>query len=183
MRSIFCVHPITSPCSSLVRAPDLRVKSASTIMLSCVPRKTLNLLNSNDNVFLMSYTIPTEEQIQHALKKVLHTHSVVQSQRRLHQLVLKELNTASKLYGISPAHLREIVLKSDFVKIEIHTREGDPKKLLTKCPVCHSSLHKVKNKTIWGGKVTIELRCRTCGYWTGKRKQIPTRYVFHLRKK
>jgi hypothetical protein len=143
----------------------------------------LNLLSNNDNVLPMRYKIPTEEQIQHALKKVLNSHSIVQSQRRLHQLVLQELNSTSKEYGLSPAHLREIVLKSDFVKIEIHSREGDPKKLLSKCPVCHSSLHRVKNKTIWGGKVTIELRCKTCGYWTGKKKQIPTRYVFHLRKK
>jgi len=42
---------------------------------------------------------------------------------------------------------------------------------------------RVKNLTIWGGEVTIEFRCNKCGYWTGKKKRIPTRYVFHLKKK
>ena len=40
----------------------------------------------------------------------------------------------------------------------------------------------VKNQTIWGGEVTLEFRCRRCGYWTGKKKRVPTRYVFHQNK-
>ena len=78
--------------------------------------------------------------------------------------------------------LRNIAIKSDFIKLEIHSREGDPKKLMTKCPVCNNTLKRVKNLTIWGGEVTIEFRCANCGYWTGKKKRIPTRYVFHLKK-
>jgi C4-type Zn-finger protein len=54
---------------------------------------------------------------------------------------------------------------------------------MTKCPVCGGSLKNVKNLTIYGGKVTIEFSCKNCGYWTGKKKRIPTRYVFHLKKK
>ena len=39
----------------------------------------------------------------------------------------------------------------------------------------------VKNLTIWGGEVTIQFQCSDCGYWTGKKKRIPTRYVFHFK--
>ena len=131
----------------------------------------------------MSYQIPSDEQVQKALKKILTKYRTVSSQIKLKKLLLKELNTKKIKYGISEARLRNIAIKSDFVKLEIHSREGDPKKTMNKCPVCSSSLKRVKNLTIWGGEVTIEFKCKNCGYWTGKKKRIPTRYVFHLKKK
>lgn len=131
----------------------------------------------------MSYQIPTEDQIKSALKKVLNKFRTVNTQYKLKDLVTKELNTKKEKYGISPSRLRVIAIKSDFIKLEIHSREGDPKKLMIKCPVCESPLKRVKNLTIWGGKVTIEFQCKKCGYWTGKKKRIATRYVFHLKKK
>ena len=30
--------------------------------------------------------------------------------------------------------------------------------------------------------ISTGFRCQYCGYWTGKKKRIPTRYVFHLKK-
>jgi len=131
----------------------------------------------------MSYHIPSDEQIENALKKVLSKFRTVQSQTKLKTLVTTELDTKKKAFGISGSRLRDIAINSDFVKLEIHSREGDPKKILSACPVCRSSLKRVKNLTIWGGEVTIEFRCTCCGYWTGKKKRIPTRYVFHLKKK
>jgi len=131
----------------------------------------------------MSYHIPSDEQVEKALKKVLTKFRTVHSQTNLKTLVTKELITKKKEFGVSGIRLRDIAINSNFVKIEIHSREGDPKKVMTNCPVCNSSLKRVKNLTIWGGEVTIEFRCTKCGYWTGKKKRIPTRYVFHLKKK
>jgi hypothetical protein len=131
----------------------------------------------------MSYHIPDDEQVISALKTVFKKYRTVNSQNRLRKLVIQELNTKKKKFGVSESRLRNLAIKSDFVKLEIHSREGDPKKMLAKCPVCGSSLKKVKNLTIWGGKVTIEYKCSNCGYWTGKKKRIPSRYVFHLTKK
>jgi len=131
----------------------------------------------------MSYHIPLDEQVESTLKKVFKKFHTVQSQNRLKYLVIKELNTKKEKFGVSGSRLRSIAIKSDFLKLEIHSREGDPKKLLTKCPVCGTVLKRVKNLTIWGGEVTIEFNCSNCGYWTGKKKRIPTRYVFHLKKK
>ena len=130
----------------------------------------------------MSYSIPSDEKIEKALLEVLKDFRTVNSQNNLKKLVTKKLNKKKKKYGVSSSRLRHIALNSDFVKIEIHTREGDPRKLLNKCPVCGGSLKKIKNLTIWGGEVTIEFRCSKCSYWTGKKKRIPTRYVFHLKK-
>ena len=131
----------------------------------------------------MSYHIPSEEQIKVVLEKILKKFRTVHSQNKLKKLIIKELNTKKKKFGVTGNRLRNIAINSDFVKLEIHSREGDPKKLMIKCPVCRSTLKRVKNLTIWGGEVTIEFRCNKCGYWTGKKKRIPTRYVFHLKKK
>lgn len=130
----------------------------------------------------MDYHIPSDKQVETVLKRVLKKFRIVHSQNKLKQLATKELNIKKKKFGISGERLRNIAIRSDFVKLEIHSREGDPKKILVKCPVCTGSLKRVKNLTIWGGEVTIEFRCPTCGYWTGKKKRIPTRYVFHLKK-
>ncbi len=130
----------------------------------------------------MHYHIPSDEQVLNGLEKVLKEFRTVHSQNKLKRLVTKEITTKKKNFKISGSRLRNIAINSDFVKLEIHTREGDPKKLMTKCPVCSSSLKRVKNLTIWGGEVTIEFSCKKCSYWTGKKKRIPTRYIFHLKK-
>jgi hypothetical protein len=129
----------------------------------------------------MDYHIPSNEQVEDALKKVLKKFHNVPSQHNLHKLVVNELKTKKKQFGVSEQRLRDIAIKSGFVKLEIHSREGDPRKILNKCPVCKSPLKRVKNLTIWGGEVTSGYRCSSCGYWTGKKKRIPTRYVFHLK--
>lgn len=131
----------------------------------------------------MSYHIPSDKQIQRALKKIFSKRRTVNSQIKLKNLVEKELKTKDKKYGVSSSRLRNIAINSHFIKLEIHSREGDPHKTMNKCPVCWYNLKNVKNLTIWGGEVTIEFRCDNCGYWTGKKKRIPTRYVFHVKKK
>jgi len=130
----------------------------------------------------MGYHIPSDEQVLNSLEKVLKEFRIVNSQNKLKKIVTKELTSKKKKFYVSANRLRNIAINSDFVKLEIHSREGDPKKLMIKCPVCSSTLKRVKNLTIWGGEVTIEFRCKNCGYWTGKKKRIPTRYVFHLKK-
>ena len=130
----------------------------------------------------MAYHIPSDEKVRKSVKKVFKKYRTVSSQRKLKELVEKELKTKKKQFHVSEHRLRNIVLKSDLVDIEIHSREGDPHKILARCPVCSNSLQRVKNLTIWGGEVTIEFRCSNCGYWTGKKKRIPTLYVFHLKK-
>jgi len=131
----------------------------------------------------MSYHIPSDEQVIKALKKIFSKHRTINSQIRLKNFVEKELKTKDKNYGVSNSRLRNIAINSDFIKLEIHSREGDPHKTMNKCPVCSHSFKNVKNLTIYGGEVTIEFRCNNCGYWTGKKKRIPTRYIFQVKKK
>lgn len=131
----------------------------------------------------MSYLIPSDELVISALRRVMKKAHIVQTQRHLNELVLKELHKKNESFRLAPQRLRLLALNSSFVKVEIHSREGNPKKSLHRCPVCHHRLKQVKNLTIWGGMVTIELQCPHCGYWTGKKKRIPTRYIFQYKKK
>lgn len=127
----------------------------------------------------MAYHIPSDEKILDAVKKVLLKYHTVSSQHTLKKLVEKELQTKKQQFHVSKPRLRVLVLRSGLVQVEIHTRDGNPDKILHKCPVCGSVLQRIKNQTIYGGEVTLEYRCGLCGYWTGKKKKIPTLYVFH----
>ena len=127
----------------------------------------------------MVYHIPSDDDVLGAVKNVFQRYHTVTSQHKLKKYVEKELQTKKKQFHVSEPRLRTLVLNSGTVYVEIHTREGDPDKILHKCPVCAGPLQRVKNQTIYGGEVTLEFRCNICGYWTGKKKKIPTLYVFH----
>jgi uncharacterized protein with PIN domain len=129
----------------------------------------------------MSYRIPSDEEILGAVKKVFQKYHTVSSQHKLKRYVEKELQTKKQMFHVSEPRVRTLVINNGLATLEIHTREGDPDKILHKCPVCEGSLQRVKNQTIYGGEVTLEFRCTTCGYWTGKKKKIPTLYVFHTK--
>ncbi|MFO7677939.1 MAG: hypothetical protein R6V50_06130 [Thermoplasmatota archaeon] len=130
----------------------------------------------------MTYLIASDEAVTKAIIKVLQQYRIISSQKRFKELVEKELKTNKKEYRVSGSRLRHLALQTGMVSIEIHSREGDPHKIMNKCPVCLHNLQRVKNLTIFGGEVTIELRCLKCGYWTGKKKRIPNLYIFHYEK-
>jgi uncharacterized protein with PIN domain len=127
----------------------------------------------------MVYHIPSDEDILRAVEQVFQKNHTVTSQQALKKAVEKELQTKKTHYHVSGPRLRTLVINRGQVQVEIRTREGDPDKILHRCPVCNGPLQRVKNQTIYGGEVTIEFRCDVCGYWTGKKKKIPTLYVFH----
>ena len=68
----------------------------------------------------MSYHIPSEDQIIVTLKEVLKKFRTVPSQNKLKELILKDLNTKKKKFGVTGSRLRNIAINSDFVKLEIH---------------------------------------------------------------
>jgi hypothetical protein len=130
----------------------------------------------------MPYHIPSDEQVIQAVRQVFRKYRSVTTQHRLKILVERELSEKDKNFSVTGARLRLLIVTNNLATIEIHSREGDPRKILARCPVCTYGLNRVKNQTIWGGEVTLEFRCGRCGYWTGKKKRIPTRYVFHQKK-
>jgi hypothetical protein len=130
------------------------------------------------------YKIPSEEQVIDALKEVFRKRRTVTSQRALKRLVDKELRAMldeggkRSNYKVGETRLRALVRRSAVAELEIHCRETVRKTSLGKCPVCKSKLKRVKNLTVYGGTVTLGYHCKTCGYWTGLKQRVPTKYVF-----
>ena len=126
------------------------------------------------------YRIPKDDVIRAAISRVFQTRHEVPSQRALKRLVEREVR-GSENFRVGGARVRRLVIDSGLVGVEIHARESEEKKGLTRCPVCGERVKKLKNMTVFGGTVTLGFKCPRCGYWSGLRRRIPTRYVFRRR--
>lgn len=130
----------------------------------------------------MLYKVPKDEEVLKSIKRVMKRHGTINSQDKLRELVERELQKIDKEYRVSKHRVRILAINSSYVSIEIHAREGEARReAISKCPCCSSKLKVIKNKTIFDGIVTLGFSCTLCPYWTGKKRRIPTRYVFHPR--
>jgi len=131
----------------------------------------------------MSYSIPSDEEIEDSLRYVMRRNRGVNSLQKLRRLVLKQLHNHDSDYTVSSKRLRKIAVTAPFIKTKIETTEGEKKKPLKgRCPVCENRLEKTKNETIFGGSVTLGYKCEKCPYWTTLKRRIPTRYYFEYEK-
>lgn len=125
--------------------------------------------------------IASDEEVLAAAKRILKAERSIQTQGVLGRLVNRELAKEPDAPRVTPSRVRRLVAQAPFARLELKARRGPKEKVLNACPVCSGRLDRVKNQTLFGGEVTLVLRCPQCGYWTGKEKRIPTRYVFHLK--
>ncbi|MBS3817749.1 MAG: hypothetical protein KGY76_09335 [Candidatus Thermoplasmatota archaeon] len=131
----------------------------------------------------MPYSIPSEEEIEKALRYVMRRTRGVGSLQKLRDLVIGELQNNDPEYTVSSERLRKIAVTAPFINTEIDARKGEKKKdLKGRCPVCGSDLEKTKNETIFGGSVTLGYKCEECPYWTTLKRRIPTQYNFEYKK-
>jgi len=127
----------------------------------------------------MSYLIPKEEEVKEAIKTVMRERGIVNSQKKLHRLVMRVLKKIDPQYKVSGERLRILALSVEFVSMDIYTRESEEESIsMEECPVCLGELRQIHNETIYGWKVTLGKACRKCTYWTGLTKKVPVRYVF-----
>lgn len=126
------------------------------------------------------YRIPSDERVRESLGRVFATRHAVDSQRRLKRLVEKDLKT-EEIFRVGEVRLRQLAIDSGLVDLEIRCRETEDRKSMVRCPVCTVRLRRVRNMTVFGGTVTLGYRCPRCGYWTGLKTRVPTRYVFTRR--
>src|SRR6266705_2071446 len=100
-----------------------------------------------------SYRIPNDDRIRDSLVRVFSTRPMVDSQRKLKQLVEKDLKGDEK-YRVGEPRLRLLAIDSGLLDLEIRCRDTDEMRSLIKCPVCGARLKKVRNMTVYGGIVT-----------------------------
>lgn len=129
----------------------------------------------------MTFRVAADEVVVAAAQRVLARERSVSTQRRLGLLVEAELRREDDAFGVTAGRVRRLVAAQPFAKLEYRARKGGREKTLHKCPICGGALGRVKNETLFGGEVTLVLRCAACKYWTGKEKRVPTYYVFHYR--
>lgn len=129
----------------------------------------------------MAYKIPSNNEVLEIIKEIIKKEGVIGSQYKLRKIVESELKNIDPSYRISGRRVRILTINSKNVSVEIHAKEGKETGIMTVCPVCNSKLTSIKNKTLYNWEITVGYRCRKCKYWTGKKKRIPTRYVFEKR--
>lgn len=123
----------------------------------------------------------SDKEVLEASHRVLARQPYVQTQARMGRLVREELERAGVEGTVAPARVRALVAAAPFARVEIRARPGPREKVLHRCPVCGGKLEKVRNQTLFGGEVTLVMRCERCAYWTDKAKRVPTLYQFHLK--
>ena len=127
---------------------------------------------------VMAYRRPSDTEILEAIKDALQRRGVVNSQRKMTELVLKELKRHDSDYSVSEERVRRLAIENGLAKVEIRARETRRKTLAGDCPVCGGKTAKIRNEDVYGGTVTVGYKCKTCGYWTGLKQRVPTLYVF-----
>ena len=123
------------------------------------------------------YRIPSDEMVLQALRRVTDTKREVTSQRYLRLLVAKELR-GEENYVIGERRLRLLAIQSGNLALQTLCRDTGVVRTLRRCPVCGEKTKRLRNMTVYGGTVTLGYRCDRCGYWTGLKIRVPTRYIF-----
>ena len=129
------------------------------------------------------YKLPSEQEVIDAIQRAMARDRIVRSQTELKAMVIEELKAMDPGFTITGDRLRKVAMEKVGLTVEIQGREVEGHKAISKCPVCRSPLKATKNVTIYGGTVTLGFKCTKCPYWTGKKRRVPTRYTFYLRKK
>ncbi len=127
----------------------------------------------------MSYRVPSTAVLAKVIGEVMRDHPTIGSQRQLTKYVRAKLLEIDAMYSVTEERVRRVGIMLDEFKVQIQTRETDQKSTYARCPVCGSKMRKVRNRTVYGGSVTLGYRCTLCPFWMGIRGRIPVRYAFY----
>jgi len=129
----------------------------------------------------MAYKLPADDEVSEAIRRALSRRGLVNSQRKLTDLVRRELKSVNPEYAVTEERVRKIAIEGGLAKLSINARDTGTKTSSSTCPVCAKRMGHVKNLTVYGGSVDLGYKCSKCGYWTGVKARRPIRYVFSLR--
>lgn len=130
----------------------------------------------------MAYRLATDEEIIQAIRRILSRYGLINSQRKLAELVKKELKSLDPELAVTEKRIRKLAIESGVARVQIMARDSEQKTASNTCPVCDHRMRRIRNLTVYGGSVNIGYRCSRCGYWTGVKSRRPIRYVFSAKK-
>jgi len=128
---------------------------------------------------MMSYRIPSEDLLERTIREVMKDQTMVVSQRRLTELVVARLREEDPDFTATGERIRRVTIGKGIAKVVIYARETEERTRFGRCPVCSSRMSRLRNLTVFGGSVTLGYKCTLCPYWTGLKRRVPVRYVFH----
>jgi uncharacterized protein with PIN domain len=129
----------------------------------------------------MTYKLPSDEEVSEAIKRSLSRRGLVNSQRKLTDLVKRELKSIDSEYAVTEERVRKLAIERGLAKLAINARDTGTKTSSSTCPVCSKRMGHIKNLTVYGGSVDLGYRCPKCGYWTGVKSRRPIRYIFSVK--
>lgn len=120
-----------------------------------------------------------DEEVVAVLVKVVLEEGTVSSQKRLAELVNRQL--ARRGMSVTGERLRVLAVKSGLVGLTIRARIDGETPDLDACPVCRGRLKRTANRTLTGETASTGYKCSRCPWWTGRELRVPQHYVFQAR--
>jgi hypothetical protein len=113
--------------------------------------------------------------------RALHSNGgVIDTQRKLLYEIVDQLKGEREDFRISKARMRELLLSSKKITVDVRYSVRSVEGALDTCPVCSKPVAEVFNSTLDGGKIIAGYRCTECSFWTPLRRRVPSRYVFRV---
>jgi hypothetical protein len=119
--------------------------------------------------------------VEAAALRVLYSNGgAVETQKKLYSEVLEQLKWEKDNIRVSPSKMREVLLSSRKISVEIRYASRPLSKPLKGCPVCRHSVSEIHNHTLDGKRVVSGYKCTSCTFWTPIRRRVPSHYIFRV---
>ncbi len=126
-----------------------------------------------------SYRRAPDKVIETLALRVLYSHGgSVETQEQLYRELVEQLHWEKPDLRVSPPRMRQVLLASKRIHIEIRYATKMLTEPLSTCPVCRAPVAEIRNHTLEGESVVSGFRCTRCPFWTPLRRRVPARYVF-----
>ena len=126
----------------------------------------------------MDSRIPTDAEVEDAVRIVIRRRRRVESQRELHQLVSAELSRDGEKVHLTAARVRRIAVSTGAASVEIDYRESEKLGLPDICPVCRGGMSPVYSINLDGVNVELRRNCSVCSFTASGKTRMPSRYAF-----
>ena len=125
----------------------------------------------------MENGIPTDEEIETAVREVIRLHRKVESQTELRRLVVERLSSGGVAPRVTAARIRRVALIRGAASVEIDYRDSYDA-LPDICPVCKGGMTPVRSINLDGETVELKRDCSVCSFTASGRMRRPARYCF-----
>ncbi|MBE6527342.1 MAG: hypothetical protein E7Z63_06225 [Thermoplasmata archaeon] len=125
----------------------------------------------------MESRVPTDEEIEGAVREVIRLRRRVESQTELRRLVIEKLSTPDCTVRATASRIRRVALTRGAASVEIDYRDAFAE-LPEICPVCKGGMMPVRSVNLDGDTVEISRNCSVCAFTASGKMRKPARYAF-----